>query len=1112
MKKQILGTLLSVSMLSTMLTVPTSVVNAEDATFTVTSTTPTDGAEMVSAIDDVVITFSNNVDKETVADGITVSGDETYQLVTKKNKVMVIFDTELSYLTDYTVTLDEDLLDVDGNALTPYEFSFKTEYNPITTLFYEDFEDGANSLAKFSHAGEPVDGTEGFYEITEDPNDSTNHVLKMTKPSSWNSYYPIIEGSQNWKWYTADYDLSFLTFDSKVTTSRPKVNWIIKAGSNGILDSNTQRDILEQYAVNTSYSQILSKRENSQGGYPYTDINEKEQTLLNQDYFPHLLAAAAGAPKINTLKDVTVEFTGAGSNSKISYTYNGTTNSALGYTIFDEDNSTDTYKVLKQESSTYFTTQQGASGIYVSQGSAYIDNLVVTDTGYCPTFVTSRKNIEDGVIKLNFPVGLNEISTGSAELIKVTANGVEVDRTITHTNTPPRHLTITITDPQPYTEYEITVPQATFKTGSPSTTVYQNLSNDKVFTVKTPYVDTALTVTGTTPAIGETDVAVASDVTINFSDAVNFDSLEGNITVDGAPAFEIEKVNDTTAKLVFAENLNYGKTYTVSISDAVTSAAGNEFAGYTFNFTTLSSTFAVSSTLPADGSRDISVLDDMTIIFNDDVDVDTLAGNITVTPTADFDIVEVDGGIKLAFKNALEYYTDYTVTLSGDISTVDGMPMSEKVITFKTAPDMGKALFYENFDGDEATAQARFTETGTPDTDHDEKFYVENGVLKLKTWHSGATGQDNLTRATIIGSDAWGNYDINYDFKLPVPQNTSLGPTHYLHIRQQDPNVVNRYVNIAVSDSSKAGIVSASIARESSGNGSYGSTESFSYDASKYFNAYLYFTGTKANAVVDYSLTGTDTDGNAVTKEINYDATTNGKAGGYVDAKGFVSFSAKSGTHLIDNILVNDLDFTMSATGIKNNEGTVTLTFSKALDTTTVTDNIKVYDGDTEVAATVVAEGSTTVKVTVKNPVSGKVYTIKALTGLTNADGKALSNERTIEMSVKLDLTISNLAVKSNGSVVSALTGGAEIYGSADVEYLGTATQDVTLIIAVYDADGYLYAVKTNKVTLTEGTVDTLETAKITLPTDITGYTASVFCWDDLVNIKPLSDSIVIPQ
>lgn len=1086
MKKKILGTILSLSMLSAMLVLPAKAEND----FTVTGVTPSDGAKMVSAVDDVVITFSQEVDSDTLANGISVTGgDETYQIKKSKNKVTLIFDEQLSYLTEYTVSLNETVTDLSGTALTPYEFTFKTEYDPIKTLLYEDFEDGENSLAKFSIGGKTVTSDDDFYTIIQDPNNSANHVLQMTVPTDgWSSsygYYPIIKGSSLWQWYTADYDLAFTSFDSSVALSKPKINWLIKGAGDGLLNDSTQRDILEHYAANQNYTQALSKRENAPSG--------------NWEVYAHLNAAAMGKISAwNTFIDTQVVFSGSSSNSKVAYTYAGTTAS----TITSSGTETE-----------YMYIAQGASGIFAGQGSALIDNLVVTDTGYCPTLTTSRKNLTDGIIVLNFPVGLQEISTGSAEDVKVTQNGVEVERTVTYSSTPPRNLTITIADPKPYTEYEITVPITSFKTGNTNAAVMQKLSNDKIFTVKTAYEDTAVTVTQTSPAINETDVSVNSDITISFSEAMNFDTITTDtVSITDAPAFTIEKLDDTTTKLVFSEKLDYGKKYTVNLSSQITSAAGDELTDYSFSFTTTESNFAILTTLPANDAEDVSVLSDLTVYFNNDVNPDTLSGNITVTPAADFKIKNSGSSIKLVFTDALSYYTDYTVTFNDSIQTVDGMPLSKKIISFKTAPDMGKALFYENFNGDAETAQSRFTETGTPDTDHDEHFYVEDGVLKLKTWHSGATGQSNKTEATIIGSNTWRNYEISYDFKLPVLTNTSLGPTNYLRIRDQKPTGTNRYVTVSTGDSSNNGTLTTSITREDSKNGTYGSTEGFNYNAANYYHAELYFTGSKSDAVLNYSLSGTAADGNPVTQNISYNAVANEQSGGYVDANGYVTFTALGGTQLIDNILVNDLDFYITAENIKNNKGTATLKFSQPLDTETVFDNIKVYDGNTEVDAFITVYNQTTITVSVKKPESGKTYRIKALTGLLSTSGVNLSNERYIDMSVQLDLTVSNLSIKANGNPITSLSGGSEIYGSADIEYVGTNNQNITLILAVYDSDGALYAVKTNKQAFTSETAASYETGKITLPSDITGYTASVFCWDDLLNIAPMSGSVTIPQ
>ena len=1081
MKKQILSTLLSVSMFSTLLTFPTTVVNAED-TFTVTTATPADGSKMVSAIDDVVITFSENVDKATIADGINFSGSETYQLYASKNKVTMVFDKELAYLTDYTISLDEDLLDVNGNALTPYEFSFETEYNPLNILWYSDFEGNpADELAKFTIGADQraITVDDNIYDIVEDPKDPSNHLLKLIDATNYGTlgYYPIFKGSNTWEWYTAEFDVEF--------SSPSRLKWLIKGVNYG-----------KAAAGNRCYTGQID-------AFNYKTFQGK---VIREDNNFTVTETTALSGHPGKRFPVSFVFTGDG----------GTTNAAMNLKGINSEDVAIT--------ATNFYIEQGASGIFgfnaggSNNGPVYIDNLVVKDTGYCPTFVTSRKNIENGLVRLLFPTAMQEISAGSKEDVKVTLNGVEVERTIEYSSTYPRYLTITIVNPQPNAEYEITVPTTTFKTGNASTTVYQNLSNDKVFTVKTPYVDSALSVVSTTPAMGATDVAVKSNVTIDFSAAVDFDTLEGNITVEGAPDFTIEEIDEDTVALVFDERLDYGKSYTVTLSNAILSADGEEFSGYSFNFTTLESNFALSNSSIADGSRDVSVLDDLAVYFNDAVDFDTLEGNITVSPEADFNLVEIDNGAILEFKDALEYYTNYTVNFSGDIATVDGMPLSEKAITFKTAPDMGKALFYENFEGDEATAQARFTEIGSENRDSSENFYVGGGVLNLPSYYSGAANQADKTIAQIVGSETWGNIELDFDAKIPDFRNiaTSVGGSIDVRLRQGTYGAATSWINFHLGDSSNNGILKASMSRNNLNVvDPYISDVSIDYtDATTtpdWINNKLLFTGAQGNAIVNYEMNAY---GKTATASFDSKNAPEGYRETYVLPTGSVAFStlARTSKTLIDNILVNDLDFAVTAENIKNNEGTATLIFSKGIDTATVAENIKVYDGNNEVSATVAPQGTTKVDVSVDVPVSGKVYTIKVLEGLTTADGKTLPSERSVNMSVKLDLTISNLAIKSNGVAINSLTRNTEIYGTADVSYIGADAQSVTLILAVYDSYGNLHAVKTNKQTVTEGTVKTLETAKYTLPSNVTGFTAQAFCWDDLVNIKPLSDSVVIPQ
>lgn len=64
----------------------------------------------------------------------------------------------------------------------------------------------------------------------------------------------------------------------------------------------------------------------------------------------------------------------------------------------------------------------------------------------------------------------------------------------------------------------------------------------------------------------------------------------------------------------------------------------------------------------------------------------------------------------------------------------------------------------------------------------------------------------------------------------------------------------------------------------------------------------------------------------------------------------------------------------------------------------------------------------------------------------------------------------------SGESEISELSANGEIYASAAAESLSDDAQNVTLILAVYDADGALSQVKINKQEITSGKVVELKT------------------------------------
>lgn len=1083
--KKILGTVLALSMMSSMVVMPVSA-----AEFTVTAVTPEDDARLVSVIDDVVITFSEDVDQATLADGIAVSGgEETYQLKKAKNKVTILFDKQLSYLTEYTVTLDEDLKDVNGNALTPYEFSFKTEYNPVTTLYYDDFEDGnAAALAKFTKGGNPITEADGIYEVIEDTANADNHVLQMN-PVSYSGYYPVFKGSNTWKWYTIDVDLKF------GTPSRLK--WLIKGAGDGLLNTNYRRYVVTVKAVNNKTVNANMMREEKN----FTNVGLTTFTGHPGNSFP-----------------AKFEFTGDVGATKMKMTLKGNSN---------ED------QVL-EGSAFYMTGDNQSTGLFnfkagSEDGPVTVDNMVVTDTGWYPigyegsTFVEEieRKNIED-TIKLYFYGSMTDVASDTITVTDKEGNPVGFTKTVSTTS--PAYIDIALDNPEPYTEYIVTIPQGAVKRANVNESTASQLSNDKVISFKTKYVDFG--VKSTTPANNAEAVEIDSDITLEFTDAVDFDTLtDKTIIIENAPAFTVSKVDDKTAKLLFDDELDFGTTYTVTLTDSILSKNGVAIEAKTFSFATMASDFNVVSSYPADKSRDISVLDDMTVEFKYDVDESTIENNITVTPEVEYDVKVEDKTVKLVFADALEYYTDYTVAFAEGIKSTNGMPLTAKTITFKTVPDMGNTLFYENFDGDAAAAQARFTEIGSENRHTSENFHVSNGVLNIPSWYNAGTNQGEKTIPMITGSDVYGDFELDFDAKIPDLRDiaTSLGSTLTVDLRYGMYNTaissiklkMGNITAVPVGDNSghtNNEFIAASLCRDNINAIPYFTTSTININDAEttpqWMNSRIKFKGIKGTADIDFNLSGY---GQEISASYDSATSSNKDKEAYVNGTGAIAFStiANTRTTQLDNILVKDLGFGVTADSIKNTNGSVSLKFTETINPETVAENVKVYDGENEVNA-VVAGYDNVISVKVNNPESGKVYRVKISEGLKTMNGKSFPNERYIDFSCKLDLTIVNLNVMSGTEVVEALTGGQKIYGTCDVENIGAYSQEVTLVLAVYDENGALKSVKTDYVNLLKNTADTLKTAEITLPETVTDYSAAVFCWDNLININPLTDSVTV--
>lgn len=206
MKMRKIISLLTTAMLVFTL-MPAGVVLADS--FTVVSTSPGDGATNVSVLDDLTITFSSAVDSSTLtSDNIIITGGNAYFTVDMQSDTVatVMFDTALDYGTTYEVLLTSNITDTNQNPLTETEFSFKTQENPITLLFEEDFEgDAQEALEKFEQIWTTMEEGESF-EVANNALSIT--ALGDTKAGDNWEGRPVlqIKGSENWEDYEVEFD------------------------------------------------------------------------------------------------------------------------------------------------------------------------------------------------------------------------------------------------------------------------------------------------------------------------------------------------------------------------------------------------------------------------------------------------------------------------------------------------------------------------------------------------------------------------------------------------------------------------------------------------------------------------------------------------------------------------------------------------------------------------------------------------------------------------------------------------------------------------------------------------------------------------------------------
>jgi hypothetical protein len=196
-------------------------------------------------------------------------------------------------------------------------------------------------------------------------------------------------------------------------------------------------------------------------------------------------------------------------------------------------------------------------------------------------------------------------------------------------------------------------------------------------------------VVAATPADNADAVPVDATLSLEFDRLMDTVAVEEAITIE--PSAPVRPAwSGRTLTIAFDAPLAFGTTYTLTLGTGAADTDGSRLAApFRTTFRTVDAGLAVVETLPRANAAGISVRAPIAIVFDAPVDVDSIAGAITVTPAVAGDVRVVslpsdaeaprpdvaDGGtvVLLQPSEPLAAHTTYTVSL-GPVVARAGAP------------------------------------------------------------------------------------------------------------------------------------------------------------------------------------------------------------------------------------------------------------------------------------------------------------------------------------------------------------------------------------------------------------------------------------------------------
>ncbi len=687
---------------------------------TVSSTSPANGAASVAINSAITATFSEamqsstiNTNTFTVSDGSNnISGTVSYNDTTATFTPSV----SLSNSTTYTARITTEVRDLGGNTMaSDYTWSFTTVDTTLPTV----------------RSTSPANGATGV---------AINSVITATFSEA------MLSSTMNTNTFTVsdgnDVISGTVSYSDKTATFTP---------SNSLSDSTTYTARITTGAMDLAGNALASEYT-----WSFTTVDTTTPTVSST-------TPADGEDRVAISSAITATFSEAMQSSTINtntFTVSDSSGAISGTVSYSGTTATFTPSRNLSDSTTY--TAKITIRVKDLAGNALASDYTwsfTTGDFIAPTVSsTSPVNGATGVA-INSAI----TATFSEEMQSSTVN----KNTFTVSNGK-RNISGTVS----YSDKTATFTPSGVLSDSTTYTVkittgVTDLSGNALasdYTWSFTTVDTTTpTVSSTSPADGETGVAINSTITVTFSEEVQSSTIntntftvsDGSSNISGTVSY-----TDMTAIFTTAGNLSHSATYTVTISTGVRDLAENALASdYTWSFTTTDDADppTVSSTSPPNGGAGVAINRTITATFSEEMQSSSLD---TSTFTVSDGNGNISGSVSYGDTTAtftpsgnLFSYTAYTARITTGVKDFGGNAM-ESLYTWSfmttgdvdfTAPTVSSTSPANGAAGVDvsSTITATFSEEMDASTITTDTFTVNDG----SSYISGTVSYSDMTAA-----------------------------------------------------------------------------------------------------------------------------------------------------------------------------------------------------------------------------------------------------------------------------------------------------------------------------------------------------------------------------